>query len=273
MAKATQVFISHDSQDASFAHRLANDLQQLGVRVWIAPDSIRPGEGWVEAINRGLEESSHMVLVLTPAAANSAWVQKETDVAIALERAGRMELIPLDVQPCRVPALWQSYQMVAFRQDYQAGLSRLARRLGRRAPAPTPARPAATPALQEGTRYFTREHIWLQSQRGALTCGLSNYAQEELSDIVYVELPEVGDHFQQGETFAEIESVKAAAELPMPATGRVLEVNTTLYDEPERINSDPYGQGWLIRFSPEDASQLRNLMTKKNYQAYCATLG
>ena len=272
MAKATQVFISHDSEDASFAHRLASDLQQLGIRIWIAPESIQPGEGWVQAINRGLEESSHMVLVLTPAAASSPWVQKETDVAIALERAGRMKLIPLDVQPCRLPALWQSYQMVSFRRDYQAGLSQLARRLGWRGRAPAPARPAASPGLREGTLYFTRDHLWLRPQGGPLTCGLSDYAQEELSDIGYVELPGVGDHLRQGEVFASVESVKAVAELAMPVTGRVLEVNEALDNEPERINFGPYGQGWLIRFSSENASQLQNLMTEQQYRAYCANL-
>jgi ferredoxin len=125
------VFISHNTEeDGGFARRLANDLRQLGLRVWIAPDSIRPGEDWVDAINRGLEESSHMVVVLTPAALSSRWVRKETSAAISLERRGRIELIPLEVKPCTVPALWDSYQTVSLRHDYQAGLEQLTRKLG-----------------------------------------------------------------------------------------------------------------------------------------------
>jgi formylglycine-generating enzyme required for sulfatase activity len=125
-----QVFISHAKQDADFAHRLADGLKQLGVSVWIAPDSILPGEGWVKAIERGLRESSHVVIVLTPAALESQWVEKETDVAIALERKGRIKILPLDVKACAVPLFLSTYQMVSFRQDYSAGLSRLARILG-----------------------------------------------------------------------------------------------------------------------------------------------
>ena len=143
MAKIKQVFISYDSEDTQFAHRLASDLQQLGVRVWIAPESIRPGEDWVDAINRGLGESSHMLVVLTPAAVSSRWVRTETNVAIRLEREGRMQMIPLDVKPCDAPLLWTGYQMVPFRRDYETGLRQLTAILELRVPPITPlARPA-----------------------------------------------------------------------------------------------------------------------------------
>jgi hypothetical protein len=127
-----QVFVSHATQDAEFAHRLAGDLQRLGIPVWIAPNSIRPGESWVDAIERGLGESSHMLVVLTPAALKSPWVKKEADVAIALERQGRMEIIPLEVRPCDVPLLLSSYQMVSFQRDYDDGFGQLASILGSR---------------------------------------------------------------------------------------------------------------------------------------------
>jgi sulfatase modifying factor 1 len=142
MTKTKQVFISYATVDTKFAHRLADDLQRLGVPVWIAPESIRPGEGWVEAIERGLRESSHMVVVLTPAALESKWVRKETDVAIAQERKGRIQVIPLEVEPCEVPLLLSSYQMVSFRRDYDAGLSQLANILGVRV---TPSEPVPPP--------------------------------------------------------------------------------------------------------------------------------
>ena len=94
-----QVFISHAHEDDGFAHRLAADLRRRGWGVWIAPDSIAPGETWVDAINRGLEASSYYVLVLTPAASASPWVNTETNVAISLEHQRIMRFIPLDVAP------------------------------------------------------------------------------------------------------------------------------------------------------------------------------
>jgi formylglycine-generating enzyme required for sulfatase activity len=142
-----KVFISHATQDSELAHRLAGDLQQLGVPIWIAPESIRPGESWVDAIERGLGESGHTLVVLTPAALESRWVKKETNVAIALEREGRMEVIPLDVQPCDVPLLLKSYQMVSFRRDYDAGFSQLVGMLGLRAASREEEPPAAISPL------------------------------------------------------------------------------------------------------------------------------
>jgi acyl carrier protein len=136
-----RVFISYATEDESFAVRLANDLQRLGAQTWLAQQSIRPGESWVSAIERGLRGSSHMAVVLTPAAAASPWVQKEIEVAISRERSGQMELIPLNVQSCDVPLLLQSYQWVSFQRGYEAGLSRLADVLGLRA-APAPGRAA-----------------------------------------------------------------------------------------------------------------------------------
>jgi formylglycine-generating enzyme required for sulfatase activity len=121
-----QVFISHATEaDGEFAGRLAGDLRRLGVRVWIAPDSIPEGEQWVDAIERGLGESSHIVVVLTPAALKSRWVKRETNAAMELENKGRMQVIPLDVEPCEAPLLLSGYQMVRFRGGYEAGLSQL----------------------------------------------------------------------------------------------------------------------------------------------------
>ncbi len=128
--KVEQVFVSYDSEDTQFAHRLADDLQRLGVKIWISPESIHPGESWVSAIERGLRESSHIVVVLTPAVLESKWVRKETEIAVAQERKDRIRVIPLEVKRCEVPLLLSSYQMVSFRYDYYTGLSQLATILG-----------------------------------------------------------------------------------------------------------------------------------------------
>jgi formylglycine-generating enzyme required for sulfatase activity len=120
-----QVFISHAHEDAEFAHRLAADLQTHGWRVWIAPDSIRPGEKWVDAINRGLEECGVFLVVLTPAAVASKWVTDETNVAKEMHQEGELRFIPLGVVDCRVPPLWRVHQRILFAGRYEHGLAEL----------------------------------------------------------------------------------------------------------------------------------------------------
>ena len=157
-----QVFISHATADADLAHRLAADLEAEGWAVWIAPDSIQPGEKWVEAINRGLEASGCFVLLLTPAAVASRWVTSETNVAIEMEHEGQLQFIPLQIKPCRVPALWRVYQRVPFRGGYEIGWQTLLARLNPdaapapprielkpRQPEPTPAKPPPNLRLHE----------------------------------------------------------------------------------------------------------------------------
>lgn len=124
-----QVFISHAHQDADFAHRLAADLQVAGWQVWLAPDSIRPGERWVDAINRGLDESGVFVLVLTPAAVASRWVSIETNVALEMEVEGVLQFVPLEVEQCPIPPMWRAYQRIPFESGYIVGLVELLRQL------------------------------------------------------------------------------------------------------------------------------------------------
>jgi formylglycine-generating enzyme required for sulfatase activity len=124
-----QIFLSHARQDAEFAHRLAADLRHHGWEIWIAPDSIRPGESWVNAINRGLAESGIFLLVLSPGAVNSQWVHSETNAAIGLQHQGEIRLIPLDVKAVAAPPLWRSYQWVSFQSNYKKGLELLLREL------------------------------------------------------------------------------------------------------------------------------------------------
>jgi formylglycine-generating enzyme required for sulfatase activity len=125
-----QIFVSHAHEDANFAHQLAGDLQRNGWRVWIVPDSIRPGEKWAEAINRGLEESGVFVVALTPAAVASNWVKTETNIAIELAHRDEARFIPLRVADCRPPVLWSAFQRIDFVGQSAEGLSQLLRALG-----------------------------------------------------------------------------------------------------------------------------------------------
>lgn len=120
-----QIFISHAHQDTVFAHRLADDLRREKYEVWIAPESIPPGERWVEAINRGLRESGIFLLVSTPNAVDSEWVEDETNAAFDLAKKKLVRFIRLDVKEADVPPLWTVRQHVSFRGDYQTGLKLL----------------------------------------------------------------------------------------------------------------------------------------------------
>jgi len=119
-------------------------------------------------------------------------------------------------------------------------------------------------------RRYTRTDEWLQIDGSYALVGISDYAQDSLSDIVYVELPGVGDTFDQGQAFGVVESVKAASDMLMPVAGEVTEVNDTAVDKPESLNSAPY-ETWLVKILISDASQLQNLMDAEAYEQYLAT--
>jgi glycine cleavage system H protein len=104
-----------------------------------------------------------------------------------------------------------------------------------------------------GDLLYTEEHEWLrQEEDGSVTIGITDHAQSALGDLVYVELPEVGADLDAGDEMAVVESVKAASDVYAPVGGTVLEVNSDLADDPEKINSDPYGDGWIVRMQPND---------------------
>ena len=117
---------------------------------------------------------------------------------------------------------------------------------------------------------YTNEHEWVLVEDGIATIGITDYAQSELGDIVYVELPEVGSETSQNETFGTIEAVKAVSDLFAPVSGKVTEINTKLDDEPELVNSEPYEEGWMIKVALEDESQLNDLLTAEAYEDFIA---
>ena len=120
---------------------------------------------------------------------------------------------------------------------------------------------------------YTKDDEWVRVNGEEGVVGLTDYAQDSLSDIVYVELPEEGDRFGMGETFGVVESVKAAADLYMPIAGEVSAVNEDLTDTPEVLNSDPYGDGWMVKITISDAAELEKLMDPEAYSAYCDERG
>lgn len=118
--------------------------------------------------------------------------------------------------------------------------------------------------LPEDLKY-SHEHEWLQTDGEIMRIGITDFAQDQLGDIVFVELPEVGATFGKGDEFATLESVKAVSEVYMPVGGEVLNVNPELEDAPELVNADPYEQGWLIEIKADDPTQIEDLMDKDAY--------
>lgn len=116
--------------------------------------------------------------------------------------------------------------------------------------------------------YCTKSHEYAVKENGNYVIGLTDYAIEQLGDIVFLELPSVGDEFEKGETFANIESVKAASEIYMPISGKIVEVNEKLIDAPEKLNEDCYEGGWLVKIESNAAdSELDDLMTYDEYKS------
>jgi glycine cleavage system H protein len=116
---------------------------------------------------------------------------------------------------------------------------------------------------------YSEADEWIRIEGDTATLGISDYAQDALNDLVYVEFKEVGDTLEQGESFGEVESVKAASEVYMLVAGEIIAVNDELEGDPELINQDPYGKGWLIKIRVTDDSNLANLMDAAAYKVYC----
>jgi len=112
---------------------------------------------------------------------------------------------------------------------------------------------------------YTKEHEWVKKQESEIIIGITDYAQSELGDIVFVELPNIGDKFNQNDTLGTIEAVKTVADIFSPVSGSIVEVNNEIEDNPEYVNSDPYNKGWLVKIRIEDESCLESLLSSQEY--------
>ena len=112
---------------------------------------------------------------------------------------------------------------------------------------------------------YAQSHEWAKRDGDGIKVGISDYAQDQLGDIVFVELPEVGEAFKKGAEFGTVESVKAVSELYMPVGGEITAVNTALEESPERVNTSPYSEGWMIAVKPDDPTELDALLTSESY--------
>jgi glycine cleavage system H protein len=122
----------------------------------------------------------------------------------------------------------------------------------------------------ENLRY-TKEHEWVLAEGDTATVGITEHAQKELGDIVYVDLPKVGTHIEQGKAVGSVESVKAVSDIYSPVSGEVLEVNAILADSPEKVNEDPHGAAWLVKIRMSAPGEMSNLLSAADYQAYVET--
>ncbi|MBN1958204.1 MAG: glycine cleavage system protein GcvH [Desulfuromonadales bacterium] len=115
---------------------------------------------------------------------------------------------------------------------------------------------------------YTEEHEWVLVEDDVATIGITDFAQEQLGDVVFVELPEVGDRFDVGKSFGVVESVKAVSDVYAPVSGEVVEINEELPDEPEILNNSPYEDGWMVKIRLADAAELDDLMDAAAYQEF-----
>lgn len=119
----------------------------------------------------------------------------------------------------------------------------------------------------ENCRY-TKEHEWVYMDGDVAVVGITDFAQKELGDIVFADLPDAGASFGEGDEMGTIESVKAVAEVYAPISGEIAEINEILADQPEKINHEPMGDGWLVKIKPSDSSELDNLMSHEDYEKF-----
>jgi len=113
---------------------------------------------------------------------------------------------------------------------------------------------------------YTESHEWVRDEGTQVTIGLTDYAQSQLKDIVYVEFPEIGSKFKKGESIGVVESVKTAADIFSPVSGKVVETNLTLKDHPQFVNQDPYGKGWIVKMEAQNKKELKELLSARAYQ-------
>ena len=126
--------------------------------------------------------------------------------------------------------------------------------------------------MEPADRKYTKNHEWAKLDEGLAVVGITDYAQEQLGDIVYVELPQPGDTVEKSQSFGIIESVKAASDLFAPIGGEVVAINEELVGRPELVNQDPYEAGWMVKLQPEDEMQMDDLLTAEEYAAHLETL-
>lgn len=119
-------------------------------------------------------------------------------------------------------------------------------------------------------RLYTKEHEWLHAVGKTATVGITDHAQEQLGDVVFVELPELGEAVTRGDTVGVVESVKAVSDIYAPASGEITEINDGLKDNPQRVNEDAYGEAWMYRVELSNTDELEELLTHEQYQAYLA---
>jgi glycine cleavage system H protein len=115
---------------------------------------------------------------------------------------------------------------------------------------------------------YSKEHEWVRVSGNIATIGISDYAQDQLGEIVFVELPDEGEEFEKDDAFGVVESVKSVNDIYAPLSGRIVEVNDPVVDSPEIVNEDPYAEGWLVKIELSDLKELGELMSAKDYEAY-----
>jgi glycine cleavage system H protein len=115
--------------------------------------------------------------------------------------------------------------------------------------------------------FYTKEHEWADFKDDEVIIGITDYAQGQLGDVIFIEFPDIGEKFNSGDIFGEVEAVKTVSELYLPISGTITKINESLEDNPESVNSEPYGKGWLVKISPENFNDRAGLISSEEYEA------
>ena len=114
--------------------------------------------------------------------------------------------------------------------------------------------------------FYTKEHEWADFKDDEVIIGITDYAQGQLGDVIFIEFPDIGEKFNSGDIFGEVEAVKTVSELYLPISGTITKINESLEDNPESVNSEPYGKGWLVKISPENFNDREGLISSEEYE-------
>lgn len=114
--------------------------------------------------------------------------------------------------------------------------------------------------------FYTKEHEWADFKDDEVTIGITDYAQGQLGDVIFIEFPDIGEKFNSGDIFGEVEAVKTVSELYLPISGTITKINESLEDNPESVNSEPYGKGWLVKIAPENFNDRAGLISSEEYE-------
>ena len=290
------IFISYSRYDEAYVKNLASVLEQRGLKAWYDA-GIEAGDRWWRTIEDAIEKCAVFMVIMSPEARESEWVERE----ILLAQRDKKPIIPLLLRGREFGMLInvQSFNVTDGSLPDERVYEILSRHLPQSGEPPRreteksaeTIMPPASPSMMQSQQQsintqpdaprnpdallYSKQHVWVELNNHFATIGITDYGQKSLSTVVHIVLPAINIYIKSGEVFASIETDKVASDLDSPISGTVIEVNSILINQPDLINTDPYGGGWLANLKTRFSSlniDTGYLMDAAQYAAYCKTL-